>query len=149
GYSVMQGGGVHIVDLMMWLCGQRPAVVTAAGNRIATRGTAVRYPDFVAATYQFESGLVGRITANFGCAHRHQHALRVFGTRATFLSDDQGARLHGSRDPDTLARRLELATLPSSKGALIPDFVKEILDGADGHARAQHELDLMTACMAA
>jgi len=36
-YSVMEGGGVHLVDLMMWLTGQRPHRVTAVGNRIAEK----------------------------------------------------------------------------------------------------------------
>ena len=40
-YSVMLGGGIHLVDLMLWLTGQRPHRVTAAGNRIATTGNAV------------------------------------------------------------------------------------------------------------
>ena len=50
-YSVFQGGGVHLLDLMMWLLGERPARVAAVGNRIVTRDTGFRYPDFVAATY--------------------------------------------------------------------------------------------------
>jgi hypothetical protein len=66
-YSVFQGGAVHLVDLMVWLLGERPARVAAVGNRIVTRDTAFRYPDFVAATYELPSGVIGRITANFGC----------------------------------------------------------------------------------
>ena len=31
--------------------------------------------------FEFPSGLVGRVTANFGCVHPHQHVVRVFGTR--------------------------------------------------------------------
>lgn len=89
-YSVMQGGGVHLVDLMMWLTGQRPVTATAVANRFCTAGTAFRYHDFAAATFTFPSGLIGRITANFGCVHRHQHVLRVFGTKATFICDDAG-----------------------------------------------------------
>src|SRR5262249_60336434 len=113
-YSVLLGGGVHLVDLMLWLTGERPARVTAAGNRIATEGTAFRYLDFAAATYEFRSGLVGRITANFGCVHRHQHVVRLFGTLATALVDDEGPRLHTSRDPSVPARRLDLAPVPAS-----------------------------------
>src|SRR6185312_15632456 len=48
-YSVIQGGGVHLIDLMMWLLDEAPRRVTAAGNRIATRDTEFRYLDFAAA----------------------------------------------------------------------------------------------------
>ncbi|MGZ3438377.1 MAG: Gfo/Idh/MocA family protein [Polyangia bacterium] len=149
GYSVMQGGGVHLVDLMLWLTGQRPTDVTAVGNRIATQGTDFRYDDFVAATYRFEKGLVGRITANFGCVHRHQHVVRVFGTKATFLYDDRGARLHSSRDPDAQPELLAHAPLPAGKGDLIPDFIEAIRTGRDREAQIRHELAVISACVAA
>lgn len=148
-YSVMQGGGVHLVDLMLWLTGQKPTHVTAVGNRLCTTGTAFRYHDYVAATYRFPSGLVGRITANFGCVHRHQHVIRVFGTKATFLYDDQGPRLHASCDPDVSPTRLELATLPASKGDLVGGFVSAILNGDDSEADTQHEFAVISACVAA
>ncbi|MBI4677676.1 MAG: Gfo/Idh/MocA family oxidoreductase [Elusimicrobia bacterium] len=148
-YSVMQGGGIHMVDLMMWLTGRRPISVTAAGNRIASRGTAFRYKDYAAAVFSFDDGMVGRITANFGCVHRHQHRLAVFGTKATFLYDDAGARLHTSRDPGSRVRRLEASPLPATKGDLIADFVKGILERRDPEPDLRRELDVVCACSAA
>lgn len=148
-YSVMLGGGVHLVDLMLWITGQRPVTVSASGNRISTSGSRFRSHDFVAATYEFPGGLVGRITANFGSVHRHHHVVRVFGTRGTFIYDDAGARLHRDRDPAVPPEALDLAPLPASKGVLIPDFVAGIRAGADPRAAAEHEFDVIAACIAA
>ena len=148
-YSVMQGGGVHLVDLMLWLTGQQPASVTALGNRICTDGTAFRYRDFVCATYQCPSGMIGRITANFGCVHRHQHVVRVFGTKAAFIYDDAGPRLHTSRDPAVPPTPLTLSALPGTKGDLIEGFVEGILKGDDPIRPAQREFDVISACVAA
>jgi predicted dehydrogenase len=151
-YSVMQGGAVHLVDLMLWLVGTRPTRVAAAGNNICTAGTAFRYRDYVAATYEFGSrghAVVGRVTANFGCVHRHHHSVRVFGTKATFVYDDAGARLHTSRDPAQAACRLEQSPHPGTKGDLIPEFVAAIRDGEHPAAAAQHEFDVISACLAA
>ncbi len=148
-YSVMQGGGIHLVDLMLWLTGQRPVRVMAAGNRLCTEGTAFRSNDFLAATFTFPSGLIGRVTANFGCVHRHQHVVRVFGTNGTFIYDDEGPRLSLSRDPEVPAHRLPLATVPPSKGVLVPDFVRAIVTGEDPRAHTQHEFDVISACVAA
>ena len=78
----------------------------------------------------FESGLVGRITANFGCVHKHQHVVRVFGTKKTFLLDDAGPRIIATRDPAAHARPADFATLPANKGALIPGFIAAITNGA-------------------
>jgi predicted dehydrogenase len=132
-YSVMLGGGVHMIDLMLWLTGQRPISVQAVGNRICTRDTDFQYDDFTAATMTFASGMVGRITANFGCVHRHQHVVRIFGTRKTFILDDAGPRLMTARDPVepglvmAPVEPIELATKPAHKGALIPAFVEGIV----------------------
>ena len=147
-YSVMLGGGIHLVDLMLGISGQRPSAVSASGNRISTSGTRFASHDFVAATYEFPSGLVGRITANFGSVHRHHHVVRVFGTRGTFIYDDAGARLHRDRDPATAATALDLAPLPPSKGVLIPEFVAGIRAGADPCAAAEREFDVIAACIA-
>ena len=146
-YSVMLGGGVHLVDLMLWTTGERPVRVSAAGNGISTEGTDFRYRDFVAATFEFESGLVGRISANFGSVHPHQHVVRVFGTSGTFVHDDAGARLHESRDPAAAPRRLDLRSEPETKGALVAGFLDAIESG--DRSGAQHELDVVCACAAA
>ena len=147
GYSVMQGGGVHLVDLMLWLTGQKPQVVMAMGNAICTAGTRFAGDDYVAATFQFPSGLVGRVTGNFGCVHRHHHIVRVFGTKATFVYDDQGPRLHVSRDPGAEPTRLGLPALPATKGELIPEFVRAIVEGRADRARTQHDYDVMSVCL--
>jgi predicted dehydrogenase len=147
-YSVMLGGGVHLVDLMLWVTGQRPVRVSAVGNRVSTVGTAFRYDDFVAATFEFESGLVGRITANYGSVCAHRHVVRVFGTKAMFVSDDAGARLHMSREPSVPPRRVALAPLAAGKGDLVPRFLATVEAGGDDES-VKHELDLVSVCAAA
>ncbi len=149
-YSVLLGGGVHMVDLMMWATGQRPDAVSAVGNRVATRGSAFRYDDFAAATFTFPSGMIGRITANFGCVHRHQHVVRVFGTKKTFLYDDQGPRVWRARGDasENHAEKLNLSPLPATKGDLIPSFIRSLQAGSDGRESTRHELALVAACIA-
>lgn len=146
-YSVIQGGGVHLIDLMQWCLGERPEDVHAIGNKIASRNSKFQYPDFVAATFRFPSGTIGRITANFGSMIRHQHAVRVFGTKATFLSDAGGARIMRSGDGDVTLLG-SLPHLPPGKGHLIPEFLDAIETGAGDEATQSH-LDTMEMCLSA
>ncbi|MBT3764605.1 MAG: Gfo/Idh/MocA family oxidoreductase [Rhodospirillaceae bacterium] len=148
-YSVMEGGGIHMIDLMVWLASERPEAVTTVGNNISTRETSFDYNDFMASTFEFPSGLIGRITANFGSVHRHHHVLRVFGTEATFIYDDMGPRIHRTRDEDARAEILDVETLPNHKGALIPGFIDAILAGTDPAPAAHREFDLISICGAA
>lgn len=148
-YSVLEGGGIHLIDLMLMLTGEKPKLVTAVGNRICTRGTAFRYDDFAAATFEFDSGLIGRISAHFGCIHRHQHVVRVFGTKGTFIYDDRGARLHQTCQPDEPAKTLSYPTLPAHKGVLIPAFVESILKEENSSLNVEREFQLICVCIAA
>lgn len=125
-YSVMQGGGIHLIDLMLWITGRRPLSATAVGNQIVTRGTGFESLDCVTALMEMEDGAISSISANFGCVHRHQHVIRVFGTAATFLYDDAGARLHTSRKSDVAPTAVPYAPLPATKGDLIDEFVASI-----------------------
>lgn len=158
-YSVMSGGGVHMVDLMLYLLDRCPRSVKTDGNQIATRGTKVTFDDFQSATYSFPDGLIARITANFGCAHHHQHSMRIFGTKGTFILDDQGPRILTLRDPEfhakNLAERPRAAAeflsynpLPAGKGALIPDYLGAIENGSGLIERAQRNFDLISTIVA-
>ncbi|MGE3577089.1 MAG: Gfo/Idh/MocA family protein [Vicinamibacterales bacterium] len=149
-YSVMQGGGIHLIDLMLWLTGERPTAVTAHGNRIATRTTAFSQDDFVAATFTGgERGIVGRITANFGCVHAHQHVVRIFGTRGTVILDDAGARWHRSREASVRPEPLLLAPREPDKAALLAMFVSAIVDGRDTTEETQRVFDGVSLAVAA
>lgn len=147
-YSVMLGGGIHLIDLLLWLTGKRPVSVTAVGNRISSRDTPFRYDDFSAATLQFDDGMVARLTANFGCVHPHQHVMRIFGTAATFIHDDAGARLHEARDPAVPARPVDAAPLPASKADLIREFVDALVEEADTAQETQLVFDGMSVAIA-
>lgn len=149
GYSVMAGGGVHLLDLILGFAGEKPNWVTATGNRICTHGTRFRRKDFVASVFEFPSGLVARLTANFGCMHRHQHSLRIFGTRGTLLVDDVGVRWHQSRRPTAKPIWLKDTRLPSSKGALIPHFISLIRAGMGVRKKAAEREFSLAACLIA
>lgn len=147
-YSVMEGGGIHMIDLMLWLTGDRPVSVISAGNRICSNNTPFKYNDFVTSIMEFENGMIGRITANFGCVHRHQHIIRIYGTKATFVYDDIGPRIYTSRNPDESPVWIKENPLPASKGERIPSFISAILNKKDISDEVQTIFDGISICTA-
>lgn len=146
-YSIMQGGGIHMIDLMLWLTGQKPSLASSLSNKIITRDTAFKYHDFHSTHFSFESGLVGRITANFGCMHHHQHVVRIFGSKGTFIHDDMGPRIHWSREEDSKPEMLSQAPKPEKKAELINDLLSAISSHKTIEL-AQQEFDLMAIVLA-
>lgn len=163
-YSVIEGGGIHMLDVMIMVTGQYPHAVSTNGNQIATRGSSFKYSDYTASTFQFRSGMIGRLTANFGCVHPHQYVLKVFGTKGTFILDDMGPRYQTAYDPlnsnkynSTIknvtqkpsAKALDLAIKPESKAMLLDDLRLAIERLGEYKKVMTHEFRLINACLAA
>ena len=65
-YSVTQGGGIHMIDLMVLFLGNFPVEVISSGNKIVTKNTKYNNDDFVISNFKFKNGALAKISANFG-----------------------------------------------------------------------------------
>lgn len=84
-YSVIQGGAIHMIDLVLWLSKSIPSEVIATGNKIVTNKTKFKFLDNVVSIIKFKNGLNAKITSNFGCVMPHDHTLKVYGTKGTII----------------------------------------------------------------
>lgn len=147
-YSVTQGGGIHVIDLLSWLANDQIVEVAAFGTRLATADAGTDFDDTVVAILRFAGGAVGRVTTNFACVHPHFHELSVYGTKATFQNGLAGASLFRSCDAQTAPTPIDEAYLASHKGDLIHNFVKVILDGVEPEVSADNVIRTMEVCLA-
>lgn len=147
-YSVVYGGGVHLLDLLLWLTKDRVTEVSAYGNRLATKGSRFRYNDCVAAILRFQSGMVGKVTSNFSCVHPHFHPLALYGTKAAFVHRREGGELFTSRDPKACAKMIRAPYPGVHKGGLLYNFVDHILKGTKLIVPAEDVFRVMSVCFA-
>lgn len=146
-YSAIYGGGIHIIDLLLWLTGDTIVEVTGYGNKIASQGTSFRYNDMVVSILKFQSGLIGKMATNFGCVYPHFHNLSVYGTKATFTNGLEHGTLFETRD-STQAQKITAAYPGVHKGDLIYSFVNSILDGSTPEVSAEDVFRSMSVCLA-
>ena len=128
-YSVVHGGGVHIVDLLMWLTGCRIIEVSAFGTQVPSLGSQFRFNDTVISALKFENGIVGKLGVSFGCVRPHFHGLAIYGTKATFVNGDPEGRLYASCDPSVPPTRIDEAYPGVHKAGLIGSFIETIVTG--------------------
>jgi predicted dehydrogenase len=147
-YSVVHGGAIHLIDLILWLTEKKVCKVVAMGNKTVTKQTKFRRQDLVVALLEFEDGALAKISANFGCMVPHHHKLSVYGTRGTFEQSHTGAAYFFSRDPAVSSKGIESEYPGSSKGDMLPSFVKHILDGDTPDVTSQEVLDAMSISLA-
>lgn len=127
-YSIVLGGGVHMVDLLLWLSGDTVEEVSAFGNGISSAGTNFQYNDLVASVLRFKSGIVGKMTCNFGCVMPHFHGLSVFGTEATFINGPGNAHYFRSRDAAAKPMPDKSRYPGVQKGGLLANFIDSVID---------------------
>lgn len=148
GYSVVLGGAIHIVDLMLWLTDDAVTEVFALGNQIASRGSQFRYRDQTLVLLRFESGLIGKVGVSYGCVRPHFHALSVYGTRGTWVNDTPHARWYDSRDPKREPRLVDDPYPGVHKGALLAGFIDAILSGGECAVTEDDVFRCLSVCLA-
>jgi len=145
-YSVFLGGGIHMVDLLLWLTGERVTEVLGAhGNRIATEGTGFEHPDLVTATMKTETGALMKVNANLGSVGPHIHAVRIYGTDATFVNGLPDAALHRQ---EGVSEVVDDPYPGVGKEVLIGSFLDAILTGEPAEVTAQDVFGTLSVCMA-
>ncbi len=147
-YSVVLGGGVHVIDLLLWLTADEVCEVASYGNNLSSKGAGVSYNDMVVAILKFRSGMVGKVSANFGCVFPHFHQISVYGTKATFVNGPKEARLYQSRDSGVKPKRIRSAYPGVAKGDLIFSFIDSILHDTKPEVTTEDVFNTMSVCFA-
>ena len=124
-YSVMLGGGIHMIDLMVLFLGDFPIEVISSGNKIVTKNTKFSNCDLAISNFKFKNGALAKISANFGCVHNHQHVIKIFGTKKTFIYDDKGARAYNKRDFNK-PKFLNVKKLYKGKDCLLKKYLSQL-----------------------
>ena len=148
-YSVVHSGGIHLIDLILWLTGDRVVSVTAMGTGIATRGSRFEKDDQIVALLRLASGGIAKISSNFACVFPHHHNVQVYGTAATFVQTHHGgAVMYRSRDPEDTPEQIHSPYLGTHKGDMIPAFVDAIMNGGEPEVSAFEVFDAMAVSIA-
>jgi len=98
-YSAILGGGIHMLDLVMWLVNERPVSVFGIGHSLASISRGHPIDDLELAVIKFESGLTATITAVLASSVIHSHSATVHGTDRTFVMDMFGYQYVTSESP--------------------------------------------------
>ena len=131
-YSPMSGGGVHMIDLICWLIQELPTEVFSQSSNLCTKEYKKKFKlnsdDFISSNFRFKSGILSRVTANLGCAFKHQHTLKIYGSKKTFIYDDLGPRIYTGNDKKLKRTKLKMPSLPKNKTDILKQFTNDILN---------------------
>jgi len=147
-YSVIYGGGIHIVDLILWMTEDSVVDVLSCGNRIAAKNTEFRFNDMTVSLLKFESGAIAKVSANFGCVFPHFHGLCIYGTKATFVNGMEYGMFFDIRDDAGSYKKITEPYPGVHKGALIYSFIDSIIYKSRPDVVADDIFNSMSVCFA-
>ena len=147
-YSVVYGGAVHVIDLLLWLTDDEVLEVSAYGNQIASRDTQFQFNDMVAALLKLKSGAVAKVTANMGCPRPHFHAVEVYGTEKAFVNRHGVAEIWESTEKNAPPSDMKTPYRDYQKPDLICSFVDWILGRGEPLVTPDDVFRTMSTCFA-
>ena len=145
-YSVTLGGGIHLIDLFLFLTNQKVREVSALGNKIVTKNSKMKFKDFVTSNLIFEDGMIGKVTSNFGCVYPHFHKLNIYGTKKTFENHFSCEKIFSERDKITY-KKIKSKYL-TGKGEMIEEFIKKLKSNKERKLMAQNMFNTLSICYA-
>ena len=146
-YSVIYGGGIHLIDLMRWMIGQEVSEVCGMGNNIRTAGTNYEYDDTIVNLLRFESGIVAKSMTTYCPKRTKFHALNVYGDLRTFINDTPDAKIFDGDQPEN-EHKMTAPYPGMRKGDLLPDFIAAIRGGHEPNVTAKDVFRVMDICIA-
>lgn len=125
-YSVMNGGGIHMIDLSQWLLDEAFTPLFAIHNKVVTANSPFFAPDFTSAMGRLGKNSILKVTANFGSQTPHYHQLKVYGTKGTFINECAQGKYFFGNEPNVIECK-DLHDFPcAKKGDLLPNFIDAI-----------------------
>ncbi len=148
-YSVIYGGGIHLIDLMRWLTGYEIVEVCGMGGRKRVQDSSYRFDDTITNLFRFNSGATGKCLTTYGPRRTKFHALNVYGTEKTFINDLPNAKLFTGDNPETDEFPVTTPYPGMEKGDLLPDFIAAIRENREPDVSAQDVFRVMEICLTA
>ena len=127
-YSVTLGGGLHLIDLMLWLNNSKAEKVIAVGNNLSTKNSKFKYYDNVTSLIKFKNGSTAKINSNFAGVTPHHHVFQVFGSKGTILSNMIGTYMVKSRNKKIKPKKIKFKAKFNEKKAVLNSFIEKILN---------------------
>jgi len=92
-HSVMTGGGVHLIDLLLWIIGDVEEAF-CYGSRAVLSSEVSRSPECILAILRFRNGCVAKSMTNMALQRPALHNLILYGTKGVFINGKPDATLY-------------------------------------------------------
>ncbi len=126
-YSVVLGGGIHLIDLLIWFLNARPRKISAFSNNFCTKNKVKNVNDQLTALIQLSNKSIVKLSCNFGCVYPHFHRMMIYGTNGTFEQSFDNEFVIKKSGQNFRKLKLKEKYQKTNKGDLIKNFIDGII----------------------
>ena len=123
-YSIIYGGGIHIIDIITKLFGSSFEIKQVIGNKIVSKNSKFKNNDFITSNIKFKNGMIGKLNFNFGCALPHSHVFRIYGTKGTYILNSFEEQLIKKNKKKMRISRKKIVVNHNYKKKILNSFVE-------------------------
>tara|TARA_A100001015_G_scaffold248237_1_gene285514 strand:+ start:569 stop:1579 length:1011 start_codon:yes stop_codon:yes gene_type:complete len=125
-YSVVQGGGIHIIDLMNWFTNSFPVKAISAANKMITKNSKFRFNDNNIAILKFDNGVIGKVTSNFSCVIPHHHFFKIFGSKGSLTIGSDYIYLYKDTKKNSKPKKIKYKFDKNYKEKLLDNYINQL-----------------------
>lgn len=146
-YNLVAGGGVHVLDLLLWFVEDEVVEVFGYGNRKCITQTGLDTFDCLTAVLKFRRGCVAKTTTSFGTDRPWPPGIELCGTQGCYISVPEPRIGWGAQHP--CFETLSVEPPGDLRGLLVDDFLRAIENDTQPLTHLAEAAHVTAVCIAA
>ena len=126
-YSVILGGGIHMIDLIDYLFNYKAKSIFSMGNNIVTKKSNFRFNDNAITLIKYTNNVLAKVSSNFSSAYPHFHEIKIFGEHKSLVNNIENITIWDRKN--LKKKKVHKISYPGvKKYGLIDDFVNNVVN---------------------
>ena len=148
-YSVVNGGGVHIIDLFLWYINSKIETVYAIGNNISTKSKKnIKFDDNIVSIFKFKNNVTGKITSNFSSQTPHHHTISIYGTKGSIIHNKEISILYLKNKNGISKKIINFKVNKNYKEKILNNFINVVVNKVESIISKNQILQVMSIALA-
>jgi len=125
-YSVILGGGIHLLDLILKLKGKKVKEIYTLGNKIITNKFKNTPDDFAVSLLKFEDNSIAKISSNFSSSTDHHHIFNIHSKDTSLFYKRNKSEQFFREKENKSTIELKYKHYNKTKGLMLENFFDKI-----------------------
>lgn len=125
-YSVILGGGIHLLDIILKIKGKKVKEVYTLSNKIITKKFKSIPEDFAISLIKFEDDSIAKISSNFSSSTDHHHIFNIYSKNTSYFYNRNISKQYFKEKENKPKIEIKYKHDNKTKGKMLNNFLNVI-----------------------